>query len=139
MKALKVNDCWVVRLDRGENIISTIKKFCQNHDIQTGYFQAIGAISELTISSYDLENKKYMRKEIKEPLEIASLIGNITTFDSETVIHAHITCGKRDLSTIAGHLDEGIVAATCEFNISPLTNYISRRFNPDIGLNLLDI
>ena len=86
-----------------------------------------------------VENKKYTSKVFKQPLEIVSLIGNITTMDNEVYLHCHITLGDEEMKAIVGHLKEGKIAATCEIILAELNGEIDRKHDDFIGLNLLDI
>ena len=72
-------------------------------------------------------------------MEITNLTGNITTMDDEVYLHCHITLGNRDMKTIAGHLVEGTIAATCEIVLVSLDGEINRKHADSIGLNLQDI
>ena len=138
MKIKKIDHTYIIKLDRGEKIIESIKKFCVENDIKCGYFSGIGALDEVELAHYIVENKKYTSKVFKQVLEITNLTGNITTMDNEVYLHCHITLGNEKMGVIAGHLNEGIISATCEIILVRLEAEIDRKYDDLIGLNLLD-
>ena len=139
MKSKKIENTYFIRIDRGEKIIESIKDFCTKNDIKLGYFFGIGALGEVELAHYTVENKKYTSKVFKEPLEITNLTGNITTIDDEIYLHCHITLGNQEMKSITGHLVEGTIAATCEIVLVSLDGKIDRKYEDSIGLNLQDI
>jgi len=139
MKSRKVENTYVIRLERGEKIIESIKEFCIKNNIKCGYFNGIGALNEVELGHYIVENKKYTSKIFKQPLEIINLTGNITMMDKEFYLHCHITLSDEKMIAIAGHLKEGIISATCELVLVKLDDTINRKYDDFIGLNLLDI
>lgn len=65
--------------------------------------------------------------------------GNITTMDKEVYLHCHITLSDEGMKSIAGHLKEGVVSATCEIALVKLNASIERKYDKFIGLNLINI
>ena len=139
MKSKKIDDKYIIRLERGDKIIESIKNFCNENDVKLGYFFGIGALDQVELAHYIVENKKYSSKKFNEALEIVNLIGNVATMDNEIYLHCHITLSDKDMKAIAGHLVEGKIAATCEIILIPLNSEINRKYDDFIGLNLLDI
>lgn len=139
MKSTQQKNSYTLVLEKGENIIKTLKKFLSQKDIKAAHFSAIGAISEVDLGFYNLDIKQYTTKKFLEPLEIASMTGNVSELDGEIIIHCHGVFSKKDFSTIGGHVNESTVAATCEVFINQLDGKLHRKHDPKIGLNLLDL
>src|SRR3989344_2337114 len=137
MKYKKDKNTYFIRLERGEKIIETLKNFCPKNKIKCGYFFGIGALDEVEMAHYIVENKKYTSKAFKQPLEIVNMSGNITTMNNEVYLHCHITLSDEKMRAIAGHLKEGSISATCEIVIVKLETTVSRKHDDFIGLNLL--
>ena len=136
MKYRKFGNTFVVRLDKGEEIIETLKKFCQENNIKLASFSGIGATNKVTIGFFETGKKKYHSKEFIGDFEIAPLVGNISTKDGETYIHAHINISSPNYTAFAGHLNFAIVSATCEIFINIIDGELDREFSDEIGLNL---
>jgi len=142
MQSKKVADNkYLLRLERGEEINQTIKIFCEQSGIKAGYFLGIGALSSAVLVSYDLNKKEYLQQEINEPCEIAQMFGDISTFENDLVLHTHATLGTLPpaIRTMAGHLKQGVVSATCEVVLTAWEGEIKRYADSEIGLNLLDL
>ncbi len=134
---LKDNRRYVLRFDRGEELIEGLIKFAESEKIETSWFFGIGAISEVMLSHYDLDTKKYSDKEIKEKLEIISLLGNIAKMQDKIIIHAHGSFSNPQMEVRAGHVKKMIVGPTCEIFLIKLGGKIEREFSDEIGLNLM--
>lgn len=127
----------ILRVDKGEEIIETLKKYCTEHTITLGIVQGIGATNNALIGLYDTEDKEYYQKQFTGDMEITSLSGNISTMDGEVYLHAHISLGDKDNKAWAGHLNKAIVSATFECFITQLQGTVERERDEEIGLNLM--
>src|SRR3989338_1316203 len=139
MKFKKINNTYLIRLEKGEKIIETLNQFCTKQKIKCGYFFGIGALGEAELAHYIVENRKYTSKKYKQPLEITNMAGNITIINREVYLHCHITLSDEKMGVIAGHLKEGTISATCEIVLVKLSAAINRKYDDFTGLNLLDI
>jgi uncharacterized protein len=137
MKIHKCNDIWVIVLVRGEKVIEKLTEFCRRENILSGCFNAIGAINQVEMAHFDSVKKHYSYKQMTGALEIVSLTGNITRKDDEIVIHSHINVSAEDMLCYGGHLKEAVVAVTCEITLTDLKTKITRAFDNEIGLNLI--
>lgn len=139
MRFKKSDKTYFIRLERGEKIIETLKNFCAKNRIKCGYLSGIGALDEVELAHYIVENRRYTSKTLKQPLEITNMSGNITTLDKEVYLHCHITLSDEKMKAIAGHLKEGIVSATCEIVLITLKGSLERRYDSLTGLNIMNI
>ena len=133
------SDVLIARINKGEKVMKSILNFCKNSNIDGAWISGLGAFSEARLALYDLENKKYIKKNIKGPLEICSLVGNIGIKDKEHVAHIHVVLSDNKMAAFGGHLEEATVAATCELKVEIFDHPIIRKYNKDIGLNLIKI
>ena len=138
---LKDNRRYVLRFDKGEELIEGLIGFCETEKIEAGWFFGIGAVSEIIISHYEVDAKKYSDREYKEKLEIISLLGNIAKMtdkgEEKTIIHIHGSFSNPEMATIAGHIKKLIVGPTCEIVLEKLEGKIEREYSDEIGLNLM--
>ena len=139
MKSKKIEGTYIIRIERGERIIESLKEFCTKNKIHCGYFFGIGALDEVELAHYIAENKKYTSKVFRQPLEITSMSGNIASMNDEVYLHCHITLSDQKMKAIAGHLKEGTISATCEITLIEIKPYIERKYDGITGLNLLDL
>lgn len=127
----------VLRLDKGEEVIASLKKFCLGHKIRLGAISGIGAVNKAIIGTFLQDSKKYHAEELAGNMEIASLSGNITTKQGEVYIHVHVTLTGEDLRAVGGHLNAAWIGATGEFVVEIIEGNVERQFSEEIGLNLL--
>lgn len=99
----------IVRLDRGDLVLESIREACREHDIDTGaVVSAIGTLRNLRVHylhTDDLEQSREERNTIVHDegcWEIAGIDGIIA--DGEPHLHVTAWDGAR---AIAGHLEEG--------------------------------
>ena len=139
MKAKKYGNKFVVRIDKGEEIIETLKQFCKDNCIKLGTVQGIGAANKAVIGLFDAETKKYHSRALVGNHEIAPLLGNISTMNGEVYLHIHANLCDSENNSFGGHLTSAVVSATFEAIIDVMDGEIDREFSDEIGLNLYKI
>lgn len=139
MRYKKFETKYIIALDKGEEIIQALIDFVKTENIKLATFSAIGAVSSATIGSYELSTKSYHWKDFSGDLEVTSLNGNVVLLKGEQFIHAHINISDENLQVFGGHLKKAIIGATLEVVVELIDGKVERKFNEDIGLNLLDI
>ena len=139
MKAKKIPQGFLIRLDKGEEIIATLQDFCQKKRIHAAWISGIGSIEEVVLSYYRHDHQTYLDEEIEGMLEIASLTGNVALVDKKPTLHIHCVLADRQMNCFAGHLKEGLIGSTCEIKLEILGGAVSRSFDSEIGLHLLKL
>ncbi|MFH0978602.1 MAG: PPC domain-containing DNA-binding protein [Candidatus Woesearchaeota archaeon] len=129
-------DRFMLRIDKGEEIVQVLKKFCQDNSIRLGTVTGIGAAGKVTLGLFDTQTKKYHSNEYTGDYEICPLTGNITTMKGEVYLHLHANIGDKDNKSISGHLNSATVSATFEAVIDVVDGNLEREFSKEIGLNL---
>jgi len=139
MEYRKFNNTYVIRMDRGEEIISSLSDFCKAEHVKLGSVQALGAADHAVIGLYHVGARQYRKHTFEGPMEITSLLGNISTKDGEPYLHLHITLCRDDMSVIGGHLNECRISATCEMFVQVLDGTVERKLDEKVtGLNLYE-
>ncbi len=127
---------YVVRLDPGEEILTEIASLCEKESIKVGSVVGLGAVNRVTVGLFDTKAKVYHKKELVGPMEISSLVGNLSTQEGKPYLHFHINVCDEEMNIHGGHLNEAWVSATAELTITVLEGTIERKFSEEIGLNL---
>ena len=81
---------------------------------------------------------RYLKIPIAEQVEVLSLLGDIAHEDGKRVVNVHCVVGLRDGTTRGGHLLEARVWPTLEVIVTEWPAYLRKRFDPAIGLALID-
>ncbi len=136
MDYLKTGRSYVVRIDRGEEVVSGLLELCKKESIKLAEITGIGACDYVKVGLYDVMEQKYHSKELTGAMEITSLVGNVTQKDGETYLHLHINVSDEELHVYGGHLNECRIAATCELVVNELEGSVGRMVDERIGLNV---
>jgi predicted DNA-binding protein with PD1-like motif len=129
----------ILVLEQGEDIVEQVTAIAQQQNGKFGTVSGIGACQGVELNFYNLETQTYEKRAVKEPLELISLLGNISHVDDKPFAHLHATFGTNQYQTLSGHLTKAIVSATAEIVITMTDVDINRKHNSKIGLNLLDL
>ncbi len=128
---------YIIRLDRGDELLTSLKELCENENIMLGTVEAIGASDHAVVGLYDVEARQYHKHSFDGPMEITSLLGNISRKDGEVYLHLHINLCREDMSVVGGHLNECRISATSEMAVRRINGIVGRKLDMEsTGLNL---
>lgn len=139
MEYRKIGATYVLRMERGEEIIAGLRKLAADEKIGLAYLTGIGAADHVSMGLYDVGNQRYVSVSMDKPLEITSLVGNITEKDGDPYIHVHINLSDEEGKAFGGHLTKAVIGGTSEIFVQTLEGHVGRKLD-DItgtGLNLL--
>ena len=136
MEYIKKDGAYILRLDKGEEVSTQLFQFCKREGLKAGVVTGLGAADKAVIGLFDPQSKVYHRREFTGPMEITSLLGNISVMDGKPYLHLHINLCNEELQVIGGHMSECWISATCEITVLSLDMEPGRKFSTDIGLNL---
>ncbi len=127
----------MLRLEMGDDILVSIKRFARAKKIQAAMFEGIGSLNKAKLGHYDFTIKNYAYEVFQEDLEILTLSGNISLLDKSPLAHAHVTLGRRNFTVVGGHLDEGSSANMVEVGLSVMPGKLVKSKDEEVGLNVL--
>ena len=139
MQFQKIDNSYIVYVEKGEKVMETLTQFCVDRNINSGQLSGIGAVQNTDIGAYDMTSKDYIHKLFNPIHELLSFQGNIAIKDGKPFIHAHITLGNHDMEVLGGHLFETEVAVVGEFILHNFNEKTHRALNEDIGLTTLSL
>lgn len=135
----KNGDTISVRLSIGEDIVKALLELCEKENIGFARVSGIGATSRATVGFYNLQKGEYMPKTFEGPMEMVSLLGNMTRKDGKPYLHLHASFSGEDCNVVGGHLTEGIIGVTAEIFVNIIDEEMNRRVHPVTGINVFDI
>jgi predicted DNA-binding protein with PD1-like motif len=141
MKSKKIDDTYVIRLEKDEEIITALTKFCEENKIYSGSITGIGGAGDVTLKYFNLKQNKYIEKRFDEGCnyEIIALNGNISMLDGKPFVHLHVTLGDPEYKVFGGHLGSANISITAEIYINVIGEPIDRKLDNEFGLNFLDL
>lgn len=137
MRYQRCEKIWLVRIDKGEEVVATLKQFCSTEGIRLASVHGIGATDAVTMGYFKTSTKEYVKTSLVGDHEITSLTGNISTMDGQVYLHLHVTLTDKECRALGGHLNSAVVSGTCELIISEMEGEIEREFDEEVGLNIL--
>ena len=138
MEFQRFGEHYMIRIDRGEEVLTALSDLCRAEDITAAEVVGIGAADRVTVGLYNVETKAYHSQTFEGEFEITNLTGSVSQKDGEVYLHFHITCGQDDFSTFGGHLNECRISGTCELHLIKFPESIGRQYDPVTGLNIYD-
>jgi len=130
---------FAIVLDAGEEVMAVLQRFARDHGLDASRVTAIGAFERATLGFFEVERKDYHRIPVEQQVEVLSLAGDIALEGQEPKLHLHAVLGRRDGSTVGGHLLEAVVRPTLEVLLTESPGYLRRVRDPRYGLALIDL
>jgi predicted DNA-binding protein with PD1-like motif len=149
MEYRKIGEAYYVRMDRGDEIISTLLEICEKESIPSAVFSGIGGCQSAELQVF-IPGKQQVGEQnsgmtgsfeterLEGMLELVSLNGNVVRDDSGQLFHhTHALFSfKKDgqHGMAGGHLKATTVLYTAEIELRPTINgAIGRKFDPETG------
>ncbi len=137
---------WFIKLEKGEEILTSLTLFCEHFQSYTGgsgVITGIGAVSYAEIGWFDPGKKQYTKKSLQQDMEITSLVGNLSLKETKPFFHVHITLANSQFEITGGHLFKAIISATGEFVLRTFRSSdnmpdLTRKQDKETGLFLWD-
>jgi len=130
---------YVVVLETGEEIVTTLQQFAETHGVRAGAISGIGAVGTCELGFFIRSTKSYIRRRYEGEHEIGVLLGNFSELDGRPFPHCHVVIAGADLVAHTGHLFQGEVTVTCEIHIVTGESPIHRALRPDLGFHPLQL
>jgi len=141
MEYRRFGNDYYIRLDKDDEIHSSLLSVCEKENISVAYIKGIGGCDKATVGIFDLEKKVYNEETVTAMLEMISLDGNITTYEGKPYLHAHATFAYREggeAKLLSGHLISAVIGLTGEIILSPANGKISRKYIEELGIRIWD-
>ena len=136
MQYKKVSGGYFIKIEKGEEVLETLTKFCKDNNLKSGSISGIGGTNDVSIKYYDMEKKEYLPINFGgKNYEIISLNGNISLVEGKPFVHLHIMIGDSDYRTFGGHLGKAVVGLTAEIMINMTEDIIERKLDEKYNLN----
>lgn len=134
----KFGDFYYIRMDRGDEIISSLLEICRTEGIRSAYYSGIGGCSDVEMQVFIPERGEFETEKAEGALELVSLMGNIVSDESDTLFHhTHAFFSWLENGahrSLSGHLKSTTVLYTAEIELRPVIGgVIRRKYDPETG------
>ena len=131
------NACYI-RLDRDDEVLSSILRVCRDEGITSATYSGIGGCSDVEIAVFDPVERAFKTERVEGMLEMVSIIGSVIAGeDGDLHQHAHaqfsyIADGEHRM--IGGHVKSTTVRYTAEIELRPVEGgSIGAGLDPETG------
>lgn len=137
----KNKDTIFIRVDKGEEVVETIKKVCEKENVKAGYYQGIGACDKAVLATWIADKEDFIHHTISGVLEMISLMGNISIDENgKPFSHGHAVFSylkeNGEMAIAAGHLEEADISYTGEIVLRLDEEKIGRMFDSKAGIDV---
>jgi predicted DNA-binding protein with PD1-like motif len=129
----------VVVVDKGEDAVAAVNEVAERRGLRAAQVTAVGGFHSAEVGYFDREQRDYRRIPVPDQVEVLSLVGDIAENQGRPALHVHAVLGRRDGSTVGGHLLRGEVWPTLEVIITEVAESLAKRVDPETGLALLAV
>lgn len=143
MEHRRFGDACYIRLDRGDEVLSSILRVCRDEGISSAIYSGIGGCSDVEIAVFDPAEGAFQTERVEGMLEMVSITGSvIAREDGEPYQHAHaqfayVAGGEHRM--IGGHVKSTTVLYTAEIELRPVQGgIIGAKRDPETGTFLWD-
>ena len=127
----KYKDTIYLRIDKGEEVVASIKKVCEKEHVEAGYFQGIGACDKVVLSTWIPEKEDFIYHTITGMLEMISLMGNVS-IDKEGKPFSH----SHAVFSYLNDKGEADISYTGEIVLTLAEEKIGRMFDSKAGIDV---
>lgn len=139
----KMHETYYVRIDKGEEIISSLLEVCRKEQIQSAIFSGIGGCASAEIQTFIPETGEFETEILEGMLELITITGNIVSDENDELFHhTHAIYSYKEGTEhkmMAGHMKATTVLYTAEIELRPVYDgVIRRKYDPETGTGFWD-
>ena len=138
MEYRRFGSAYYIRLDRGDEVVSSILAVCEREGVRSATYGGIGGCDEARIQTFIPETGGFETRTLSGMLELVSLTGNIVSDDGGGLHHhTHAAFAYKDGEEhriAAGHVKSITIRYTAEIELRPVEGgAITLRHDPETG------
>ncbi len=100
---------YLLHLERGEEIVTSLKLFCTREEIHRASLVGLGTVSRVTLGLFRTGACRYLSDELPGTCAAAPLTGTVTAEDGRYAVQCRI-----NLDTVSGYLNAATVCGECD-------------------------
>jgi predicted DNA-binding protein with PD1-like motif len=138
MEYRKYAGTYYIRVDRNDEIISSILAVCSAEGVKSAIYTGIGGCKEAQIQTFLPEVGEFETRTLRGMLELVSLTGNVVSDDEGGLSHhTHAAFAYKEGDEhrfAAGHIKSITVLYTAEIELRPVVGgAIGKQYDPETG------
>jgi uncharacterized protein len=129
----------VVVMDEGDEAMAALTQAVREHGITAAQVTAVGGFRSAELGFYDPDRLEYDRIPVQEQAEVLNLVGDVAASNGQATPHLHTVLGRRDGSTVGGHLLRGDVWPTLEVIVTEVPAELAKTTDPRTGVATINL
>ena len=130
---------YIVRVERGEELIGALETLMEQEQIGSGTVTGLGATSFARLGIYDIAARVYVDRTFEGDHEVCNLTGSLSWHEGAPFPHVHMVLTDFELRAVGGHCFEAIAGATIEIFVRCFGERIDREMDDELGLHLMSL
>jgi predicted DNA-binding protein with PD1-like motif len=124
-------------LPHRQDLIKSIEAFCKAASVQMAVFAISGAVSSVTLGTYDQKQQVYVTCKKEEPFEIVNCTGNLSLKGGDPFILASGVFANEQGAVIGGRIFSETILFAAEIDLTELRGKpLDRKYEHRTGLLL---
>ena len=129
----------VVVMDQGDEAVAALTQAVREHGIMAAQVTAVGGFRSAELAFFDPDRRDYDSIPVPEQAEVVNLVGDVAEKDGQATPHLHTVLGRRDGSTVGGHLLRGEVWPTLEVIVTEVPAELAKTTDPQTGVATIQL
>jgi len=122
---------------KGDEVVSGLTEFAQKYKVKSAHYTGIGDVLAAKAGWFNYTRKQFKIIDI-DTSEIASLIGDVASFNGKLIAHTHFSTATRDGLVHGGHLIQMISGPTIEIIITTEPTALYKKLDEEFNAGLID-
>ena len=128
---------YMLIFSKGDEVVSGLTEFAQKYKVKSAHYTGIGDVLGAKAGWFNYTRKQFKIIDI-DTSEIASLIGDVASFNGKLIAHTHFSTATRDGLVHGGHLIELISGPTIEIIITTEPTPLYKKLDEEFNAGLID-
>ena len=128
---------YVLLLGRGAEAVSEVAAFAAAQRLAGAAVDAVGGCREVRLGYYEPVLSRYRHNHFSGQHEVLALHGSIVDQADTYVLHARAVLGRKDSTTLGGHLERLVVFPKLEVVLTETPPHLHRAVDPETGMALI--
>lgn len=127
MKAKRIGEMLVIRLETGEDLMGSLREICTGEGVMMGVISGFGGVSRLKVGIWNQAREDYDTLLVEDrDMELLNATGNLSMLNGAVHPHIHVTAADTNFQVFGGHLLEATVNNLMELTVMTGSGRIDR-------------
>lgn len=138
MEYTRFENTYLLRLDKGEEILGSIRLLCRKEGVKLAMVRGQGEAMDVSLSAKNRQTFAAKTVNYRGDMEMTSCTGTITSKNGMPYLNLYaVIANPSDKFCLGGHLERGVISLNGEFVITTIRGMAERVYSPQSGMDVL--